>query len=419
MKMEILSTGEKIRRARIMKGCTLKDVCKDRMSVSKLSCIEKGKMPAKSWELDFIAKELDIPLEYLFMSEEEQLEKVIKDIEGIKDIKSRIEKLEANLLYAEENDLNSSAFKLGHLLFNSYIKAEDMDRTRRMIPRYYEVWKKSSLKEADLVFCRDMATFLFSAGEYGQAAGYYRSLGAVSQKQKKIDTMAYAFSCEAACHIKLGKYDQAFDTASSLEKIVDKVKPGREKAEAYKTLAMLSIWEAADKFRVYEEKAYEFYDENSEWKAEAMYDFAVAMFDVSMKEEATAYVEHALTTYPAKSQNTLAEFMLKCIGELVENDVHEPVRHRCDDALNLAIKNGNLRQLEKAYYLKARVLESDGDCSNAEIYYNLSLDTLKKYGTSSELQKKYMQVGEMYHRLGNTHEALRHLDYAIKMEKKI
>jgi len=72
MKMEILSTGEKIRRARIMKGCTLKDVCKDRISVSKLSCIEKGKMPAKSWELDFIAEELDIPLEYLKQDEEEQ-----------------------------------------------------------------------------------------------------------------------------------------------------------------------------------------------------------------------------------------------------------------------------------------------------------------------------------------------------------
>lgn len=419
MKMEILSTGEKIRRARIMKGYTLKDVCKDRISVSKLSCIEKGKMPAKSWELDFIASELDIPLEYLSQSEEEQLENVIKELEGIKDIKKRIGKLEVNLLYAEENDLKGSAFKLGHMLFNSYIKAEDMDKTQRMIPRYYELWKKSSLKEADLVFCRDMAAFLFSAGEYGQAAGYYRSLGKVSKKHRKIDTVAHAVSCEAACHLKLGRYDQAFDTAAGLKEIVDSVKPGREKAEAYKMLAMLSLRKASEKFPHYEEKAYEFYDENAECKAEAMYDFAATMFDVSMKEEATAYVENALRIYPAKSQQTQAEFMLKCIEELVENDVHEPARKKCDDALNLAIKNGNLKHLEKAYYLKAKVLEREGDSINAEIYYNLSLDTLKKYGTSTELQKKYMQVGEMYYRMGNTHEALRNLDYAIKMEKKI
>lgn len=419
MKMDILSTGEKIRRARIMKGFTLKDVCKDRISVSKLSCIEKGKMPPKSWELEFIAQELDLPLEYLAQSEEEQLENVIREIEGIKDLKKRIEKLEANLLYAEENDLKSCAFKLGHVLFNSYIKADDMDMTQRMIPRYYEIWKKSSLKEADLIFCRDMAAFLFSAGEYGQAAGYYRSLGNVSKKHRRIDSVAYAVSCEAACHLKLGKYEQAYSTAVRLKDIVVKMKAGREKAEAYKMLAMLSLRKAADKFPLYEEKVYEFLEESAEGKAEAMYDFASTMFDIDLKEKAAVYVENALSIYPAKSQHTQAEFMLKCIEELVENDVHEPARKKCDVALNLAIKNGNPRHLEKAYYLKAKVLEGEGDSRNAEIYYNLSLDTLKKYGTSSELQKKYMQVGEMYHRMGNTQEALRHLDYAIKMEKKI
>ncbi|MBP1744799.1 MAG: Tetratricopeptide 2 repeat protein [Firmicutes bacterium] len=419
MKMEILSTGEKIRRARIMKGCTLKDICKDRISVSKLSCIEKGKMPAKIKELEFIAQELDLPLEYLVQTEEEQLENVIRELEGIEDPDRKIELLETNLLYAEENGLKSCAFRLGHLLFNNYIQKDEKDRIQRMIPRYYELWKKSGLKEGDLIFCRDMAGFLFSAGEYGQAAGYYRSLGKVSKKHRKLDAVAYAASCEAACHMKLGKYEQAYDAAVSLKEIVDRMKAGLEKAEAYKMLAMLSLRKANDKFAWYERKAYEFYDENLEYKAEAMYDFASIMFDVAMKENATEYVKNALVLYPAKSQQDHAEFMLKCIEELVENDVHEPAKEKCDQALNLAIKTGNLRHLEKAYYLKARVLEREGDSGSAEIYYNLSLDTLLKFGTNSDLQKKYMQVGEMYHRMGNTQEALRNLDFAIKMERRI
>jgi len=419
MKMDILSTGEKIRRARIMKGCTLKDICKDRISVSKLSCIEKGKMPAKIKELEFIAQELDLPLEYLVQTEEEQLENVIRELEGIEDPDRKIELLETNLLYAEENGLKSCAFRLGHLLFNNYIQKDEKDRIQRMIPRYYELWKKSGLKEGDLIFCRDMAGFLFSAGEYGQAAGYYRSLGKVSKKHRKLDAVAYAASCEAACHMKLGKYEQAYDAAVSLKEIVDRMKAGLEKAEAYKMLAMLSLRKANDKFAWYERKAYEFYDENLEYKAEAMYDFASIMFDVAMKENATEYVKNALVLYPAKSQQDHAEFMLKCIEELVENDVHEPAKEKCDQALNLAIKTGNLRHLEKAYYLKARVLEREGDSGSAEIYYNLSLDTLLKFGTNSDLQKKYMQVGEMYHRMGNTQEALRNLDFAIKMERRI
>ena len=417
--MEILTTGEKIRRARIVKGYTLKDVCKDRLSVSKLSCIEKGKIPAKSSELDFIAQELDLHLEYLMQGEEEQLETVIKELEGMKDSKRKTEMLEANFICAEENDLKDSAFKLGHLLFNNYIRSGESEKTQRMISGYYELCKKCSLKDRDMIYFRDMAGFLFSAGEYGQAAGYYRSLGKVSKKHRMLDSMAYASSCEAACHEKLGKYEQAYEIAVSLKEIVDRMKNGLEKAEAYKMLAMLSLRNTSDRFPWYETKAYEFYYENTEYKAEAMYDFASVMFDVSMKEKAAAYVENALMLYPDKSQQPYTEFMLKCIEELVDNEVIEPAKEKCNDALNLAIKTGNIRHMEKAYYLKARVLESEGDSMNAEIYYNLSLDMLLKFGNNSELQRKYMQVGEIYYKMGNTKEALRHMDFAIKIEKKV
>ena len=44
--MEILSTGEKIKRARVYKGITLKELCRDRISISKMSCIENGKIKA-------------------------------------------------------------------------------------------------------------------------------------------------------------------------------------------------------------------------------------------------------------------------------------------------------------------------------------------------------------------------------------
>ena len=46
--MEILSTGQKIKRARIYKGITLKELCKDKISISKMSCIENGKVKADS-----------------------------------------------------------------------------------------------------------------------------------------------------------------------------------------------------------------------------------------------------------------------------------------------------------------------------------------------------------------------------------
>ena len=51
--MEILSTGEKIKRARIYKGITLKELCGEEISISKMSCIENGKIKADDECLDF------------------------------------------------------------------------------------------------------------------------------------------------------------------------------------------------------------------------------------------------------------------------------------------------------------------------------------------------------------------------------
>ena len=48
--MEILSTGEKIKRARVYQGITLKELCSDEISISKMSCIENGKIRKTRYE---------------------------------------------------------------------------------------------------------------------------------------------------------------------------------------------------------------------------------------------------------------------------------------------------------------------------------------------------------------------------------
>ena len=54
--MEILSTGEKIKRARVYKGITLKELCRDRISISKMSCIENGKIKVMKSHLSILLK---------------------------------------------------------------------------------------------------------------------------------------------------------------------------------------------------------------------------------------------------------------------------------------------------------------------------------------------------------------------------
>ena len=75
--MEILSIGEKIKRARIYKGYTLKDLCYGKISVSKMSCIENNKVNLEPEVLELIAQKLDIDENYLKEDIEEQ---IIKNI---------------------------------------------------------------------------------------------------------------------------------------------------------------------------------------------------------------------------------------------------------------------------------------------------------------------------------------------------
>jgi transcriptional regulator with XRE-family HTH domain len=71
--LEILSTGEKIRRARIYKGYTLKDICDDKISISKMSCIENDKVDAEDWIIEHVSKKLELDIDYLKQSITEQL----------------------------------------------------------------------------------------------------------------------------------------------------------------------------------------------------------------------------------------------------------------------------------------------------------------------------------------------------------
>ncbi|MGL5765476.1 MAG: helix-turn-helix domain-containing protein, partial [Sarcina sp.] len=80
--MNFLSTGEKIKRARIYKGITLKELCQNDISISKMSCIENDKIKADAWILEMVAKRLDLDLNYLLYDDVMELENSIKEYEN-------------------------------------------------------------------------------------------------------------------------------------------------------------------------------------------------------------------------------------------------------------------------------------------------------------------------------------------------
>jgi len=422
--MEILSTGEKIKRTRIYKGYTLREMCDDKISVSKMSCIENNKIMPEAWVIELISKKLDIDIAYLNENVYEQVE------ENIKALREQVEKdkddgFESkacyNLEFAQKYNYYELAIELMHMLFNFYLNKRDFEKTQSITSEYYDLYLKTTLDDNQLTYYIDMARHLYIKEEYLQASSYYcnvrrRLKDSEVLNYKKLIIVTYN---EAACNIMLKNYKQAYEVGITLLDLVEYVDTEFKAAEIYHMVAMLSIRMNNGKFEEYEKKSYELYKDKDASKAKAIYNYASTMFDCNMKDRAIKYINKGLACYPRDNMVGLVSFMLDCVNELLENEVLELAKTVSDEVLNYAINLDDIKFIEKGYYYKAIILDRQGQSSSAEMYMNLSLDSLLKFGGKYDIYTRYLEMGSMYHKLGSVAESLKYFSLAMQLEKKM
>ena len=430
--MEILSTGEKIKRTRIYKGYTLREMCDDKISVSKMSCIENNKVMAEPWVLELISKKLDIEIGYLNENVKEQIE------DNIKALKEEVEEVESkdrdalknndfevragyNLEFAEKYNYYDLAIELMHMLFNFYLDKRDFEKNQSVISEYYDLYLKTSNYDNQLNYYIDMARHLYIKEEFLQASSYYcnvrhRLRDSEITNYKKLIVVTYN---EAACNIMLENYERAYKVSRKLLDLVEFVDTEFKAAEIYHMLAMLSIRMNNGKFEEYEKKSYELYKDKLSSKAVAIYNYGSTMFDCNMKATAIEYINEGLSCYPRDNKVGLVKYMLDCVNEFIENDVLEMAQAISDEVLNYAINLDDIKFIEKGYYYKAIILDRQGQSSSAEMYMNLSLDSLLKFGGKQDIYMRYLEMGSMYHKLGSVAESIKYFSLAIQIEKKM
>ena len=85
----------------------------------------------------------------------------------------------------------------------------------------------------------------------------------------------------------------------------------------------------------------------------------------------------------------------------------------------MAIETNKIELIERAYYLKGIILQQEGNYRSAELYMNLSLDSLLKYGSKEERRKRYMEMGNMYYNLDEFKESIKYFSLAMEKENSI
>lgn len=416
--MEILSTGEKIKRARIYYGYTLKDISGDKISVSKMSCIENDKIDAEDWVLEFVGEKLNLDKEYLKKGIKEQLQISLDEFE-----KAKHENYEQDINYcisfAEKYKYHDLCFKFIHNLFNYYIDKSELEKVQLLTSKYYEACEKVYTDENYLTYYMDIARFLYAGKDFNQAAVYYNNVRKNAKDKEKYKLLAKATYNEAACYIMLFDNERAYEIAVRLNELIDYFDSDLIKAEVYHMLGTLSLSLDKNMFEEYEKKSYELYNSNTEKKAKAIYNYASAMFDTGLYQKGLDYIKKALSLFPNDDKDKLAAFMLLCVDELIDNKVLEDSQVICDEALNLAISLDNVKYIERAYYLKSLILQKLNQLHAAEMYMNLSLDSLLRFGTNMQIYKRYLEMGYMYYKLEQTREAIKYFNLSLSLEKKM
>ncbi|EHJ01817.1 Tetratricopeptide TPR_2 repeat-containing protein [Clostridium sp. DL-VIII] len=420
--MEILSTGEKIKRARIFKGITLKELCEDKISIAKMSCIENGKIKADKELLKYIAKKIEIDLEYLIEDVYEQISNNLKIMKKNVSCDTDSEnKLRDNLNYALKYKYYDLAFDLIHILFSYYVEENKVENIQLIVSQYYDLYQRDNTEENTIIYFKDMARYLSQNGEYIEAISYYSKLREMFEQKKEMVISEYCLISynEALCYQNLNKLDEAYAILSGIIEYVDNLKSDESKGKIYHIYAAICIKLKKDCVDKYKKKAFEYQKYNPILLALSHGNYGRYYFEVGEKEKAIREIEEGIKIFPRDNIEKNVEFLNYCTGILIDDSEYEIACKITEESLNKAIITNNIKLIEKSYYLKGIILQKMDRYLEAEKYMNLSLDSLFKFGTREERKNRYMDMGKLYYKLGSTTDSLKYFNLAFSVDKKI
>lgn len=420
--MEILSTGEKIKRARIYKGITLKELCGEEISISKMSCIENGKIKADDECLKYISDKLQIDYSYLVQDVYEQIKENIK---SVKKSKHSLEKIESiikyNLDYSFRYNFNDLALELIHILFKLYIKDNKIEKLQLLISKYFDLYQHATNNEQIIIYYNDMAEFFVKNKEYHEAISYYSRIIQIYEKDqiKFDDKYIYACFYEGICYKNINLIEESY---KCLKKIIDKealFKNDNDKGDYYHEFAIVNILLYIGEADKYLNIALDYKKDDMKELAKFKAENGDIYFKVHKDDKALIELEYAAKIYPREDVRGCGEFLIKCIDILYKNNKYDEAFSYISEALNLAIDIDDERLIEKAYYFKGMIHQKLNDYIQAEMYMNLATDFLLRFANNEEKYKRYNEMAELYYNLNELKESIKYFTLAIQIEKKL
>ncbi|PRR82347.1 helix-turn-helix domain-containing protein [Clostridium vincentii] len=420
--MEILSTGEKIKRARVYNGITLKELCGDKISISKMSCIENGKVKADNATIKFIAEKIGIEYEYIVHDVYEQ---ITTNLAVIKDSTSKDKNIEENikhnLEYAVDYEYYELAFELIHILFSYYLKEEKYEKIQLIVSQYYDLYQKDNKEENTIIYFSDMAKYLLQNNEYNEAIAYYSRLRDVIKVNSDAEKSTYSNIAyyEGICYCSINQLDKGYELLSQAVKYSDAIDDITIRGRIFKQYALVCILLKNSQAEEYIEKTFKCQKDDPTLVATAKGEYGKAYFTAGEYDRAIMEITDGINIFPQHDKEKYVEFLNECIYTLYKNRQYDKAYELIGHALNLAIETGDIRLIERDYYFKGSILQKQGKYIEAEMYMNISLDSILKFGTTEQRNQRYLDMANMYYNLGDVQDSIKYFSLAMNKDKLI
>ena len=202
--MNFLSTGEKIKRARIYRGITLKELCQKDISISRMSCIENGKVVPDRWVLELVAKRLNLDLDYLLCDDVSEIKRNIKkySLKNDKLRESECIEITDNIKYAVSKGYYDLGVELIHILFEFYINNRKFYRMHKVLNDYDAIHEHN--ESCSKIYYRDLSKYFIITEHYKDAITWLEKLEEYSKEDKNIDEKIEIGISKAYCYYKTG-----------------------------------------------------------------------------------------------------------------------------------------------------------------------------------------------------------------------
>ncbi|WP_244834905.1 transcriptional regulator [Clostridium sp. BJN0001] len=412
--MDIYSVGEKIRRIRIFKNITLKKLCGTKISIAKMSCIENDKVKADKDILKYISQKLEIDYDYLIQDSYDQIKSNIEEYKKNFKFNLNLEsELKDNYDYAIKYKYYDLAFELMHMLFKYYIENNMIKNVQVIISGYYNLYQKNNSNESTFIYYNDMGEFLIETEEYKDAIIYYEKIDELCEKNSyKLDFVSEIDISykKAVCYQNLSKYETAFSILKPIINDVEKLENTILKTRIYQKYSELCILLNSDESLKFKEKSYSYIKNDKISIIYSKLNYAKYYFISYLNDQAVIEINEARDILKdLKSEETIPfnfDFIKLCLKYKEYNMAYDIIETTIDDI----IITQNRELIENIYYLKSRALENLKKYEKAEKYMNLSLDILMKFGNREQRKKRYLDLGELYYKMGNVKDSLKYFN---------